>query len=279
MKGTISKVNDTPRGGPSGGFQASYRQGPEAFATEQRGIARAVALKEACAFYGRSAVVEDAADRVLKIADQFFAWLTDGAAPGPDLAIDEDFLPVWDNAVEGRGLDQKTGRSVLAGMCKKRGIDFAAAGVAARAKLLDDLRAATRDQIEQVKAAAKRNGSHPPASGPEGPQRPPLAAPDPPAAVAAPPPEQQLDELVGREWPAFLAGWHRLVAGQVAEADFRHGIDRAVATLARRARPESISRTTRLAWVRASLEGRFDFLSGRIITHAGAGADTSRSPA
>lgn len=70
----------------------------------------------------------------------------------PTLADDSHFLAEWDRVTTSHGIDQAVGRNVvLNGKLKKKGVAFADANPEARRTLLDEYRAATPEQIEQIK--------------------------------------------------------------------------------------------------------------------------------
>lgn len=122
IKGYPGKPQAGGAGGKGGGFAPSYRQGPEAFAIEQRCISRAVALKEACAVFANGnhgSQIEMAS--VLAVADQFFAWLSEGlpATPQPQPQPAPAAAPAHDPADQrrivvegGRKVDADTGEDL-----------------------------------------------------------------------------------------------------------------------------------------------------------------------
>lgn len=72
----------------------------------------------------------------------------------PDLSRDDDFLFLWDATAEAKGLDHKTGRSLLGAACKKRKVDFFTADMAVRQQLLDDLKVKSPADLEKFRKAA-----------------------------------------------------------------------------------------------------------------------------
>lgn len=105
----------------------------------------------------------------------------------PDLSRDDDFLFLWDATAEGKGLDHKTGRSLLGAACKKRKVDFFTADLDARQQLINDLKAKTPAELEKFRQAAQ----NPPQSTTE---RPGVEAPDANQSPSAPAPEPSIDQ-------------------------------------------------------------------------------------
>ena len=102
----------------------------------------------------------------------------------PDLSDTEDFLLLWDNVCEGKGLDIPTGRGLLEGLFGKKGVTAATAPIELRQELLTMLRAQNPDSIQKIKQRAAQSARVAPADA----QRPAADSQDdspPPASSTA----------------------------------------------------------------------------------------------
>ncbi len=92
----------------------------------------------------------------------------------------------------------------------------------------------------------------------------------PAADATAPTPEDPTTALVELPWEEFLAKWYSMIEDKCGRADFNGGVGAAALKLGKKGKEASISREMRKRWVEASLDDRFDFLTGTVHQEAAA---------
>lgn len=76
---------------------------------------------------------------------------------------------------------------------------------------------------------------------------------------------EQIAAIVGESWEVFVQSWRELLGGVVSGSDFTAGVTKLVAAIAKTGSEHKISKQTRATWVAASLDGKLNWLTGKVV--------------